>query len=198
MFTLKVFDSVLVWQQGEDKSKVFLSKGEVNVFWPQLHCLGVSSCLVWKMMNMSESLFFSISLHTCHLFLHHPPTPPPSLQHSPLPGLSTEVLRPRRATALPVLPVHHQHSDCSRPQSSPPAQDWKQWTYRYMPFKLNLSTAPTQTQMHVCLNFLPIAINRRDQKSCCSSCHAAQTTLDAAVVAIMTPPPHQSNLIRMW
>lgn len=76
MFTLKVFDSVLVWQQGEDKSKVFLSKGEVNVFWPQLHCLGVSSCLVWKVINMSESLFFSISLHTCHLFLHHPPTPP--------------------------------------------------------------------------------------------------------------------------
>ena len=164
------------------------------MFWPQLHCLDVSSCLVWKVINMSESLFFSISLHTCHLILHHPPT----LAHSPLPGLSTEVLRPRRAAALPVLPVHHQHPDCSRPQSSPPAQDWKQWTYRYMPFKLILSTAHTETLVHVCLKFLPITTNRLDKKSFCSSCHAAQTTLDAVIVAIMTPAPHQSNLIRMW
>lgn len=148
----------------------------------------------WTCLKVSSSL----SPSTPAISFCITPPPPPSLQHSPLPGLSTEVLRPRRATALPVLPIHHQHSDCSRPQSSPPAQDWKQWTYRYMPFKLNLSTAPTQTQIHVCLNFLPIAINRLDQKSCCSSCHAAQTTLDAAVVAIMTPPPHQSNLIRMW
>lgn len=82
-----------------------------------LACFGASHCLIWKLINMS--LLF------CFL--------------SPLLGLLTEVLRPWRVTAIPLLPVYHQHTDRGGPQSSQPAQDRKQWTNRYVHFFINLS-----------------------------------------------------------
>lgn len=133
-----------LWQYtGSREIEGSLQKWGINVFrlvwsaafyvWVQAHVLFGSwyTCLI-----VSSSLSpFTHVISFCIIFLFCFFTQlclQPPLTHSPLPGLSTEILWPWRVTALPVLPVYYQHSDRGGPQSSQPAQDWKQWTYRYM------------------------------------------------------------------
>ncbi len=140
-----------------------LRKWEINTIWlvwsAALNMLGCQFMSgleadkhVWKslllcLLSHLPSLFAS---PFCFIF---PPLlcPPPPLTPSSLPCLSTEVLRPRWAAALPVLPVHHQHSDRGRPQSSPPAQDWKQWTYRYAFSWTSQDVITADTDKHKCI-----------------------------------------------
>ncbi len=150
--------------------------------------LVASSCLVWKQINTLDSLFLSVSLYICHLFLCQPffyiffsqhyvshhlstiQTPPVSPQKSSGRGeLLLSLCYQSTTNTLTVVVLKARH--LPKTENNGP-------TGKYI-FKIYLYKM--QSSYTVCMNFIHIAINR---------CHIAQATLDAGLVAIMTPLLH--------